>query len=72
MNNLSINEILPIVYTFYNKRLGELDDNGVKTPEQEYFVKYVAKFYNKNYETWSNYMKRIAKETNTIFWIRLF
>lgn len=29
-------------------------------------------FYNKNYETWSNSMKRIAKETNTIFWDTTF
>lgn len=72
MNNLSIKEVLPVIYTFYNKRLCDLDDDGVKTPEQKYFAEQTTQFYNKNYIKWKDCMEFIAKETNTIFWDTTF
>ncbi|WP_333663651.1 hypothetical protein [Chishuiella changwenlii] len=68
MKKLNIHDLLPLLYTFYNKKLYDSQDYDRYTDEQEYFKKYTSKFYYQNFEVWEKVMERIAKETNTKYW----
>lgn len=68
MKNIKIEDIIPVLYKFYNKDLCDFEENNNRTKEQKQFLVHTESFYNKNYSKWLDFMNYVAEKYEYTFW----